>query len=699
MHNSLINPGDFFMRRLCSVQSLSVTALLLSLATAFADENEEPEATAIVPVPQVAMISPNAGWITGLAFSPDGKTLAIGGKDFVGLYNTATQEQRGKLDAKGQVRALVFSPNGSQLVVGSYQTVQLWNPVSAERIRELKGHRGYVTGASFSPNGDRIVTSSDDETARLWSTASDDGQAVLKGHGYPINSVAWSADGKMIATAAGDETRTTKPGEVKVWDAQTGQELFSLGDHKKAAMTVAFSPDVKTLASGGLDERVILTNLENQEPLGFFGGHQRPVNCVLFHPDGKTVISGSGGRFVGKHTVKLWNRESGEELASLDKHEARISALALSKDGTQFASGSYDKTVILWSLAALTAGSTANQDSVADAGNPANQNVNQANDNAAAQPKVIRIGVIGLDTSHAPAFAGEMNKENPEADIAGVRIVAAYPKGSPDIESSVSRVPGYTEDYKKRGIEIVDSIPALLEKVDAVLLETNDGRPHYEQVLPVLQAGKPCFIDKPIAGSLTDAVAIFEASKKYKTPIFSSSSLRYMTTAQEVRGGKIGDVTGCDTFSPASLEKTHPDLYWYGIHGVEILFTVMGTGCETVQRASTPGFDVVMGTWKGGRVGTFRGIREGGGGYGGRAFGSKGVTDLGTYGGYRPLAVEIVKFFKTKQVPVTEEETLEIYAFMEAADESKRQGGAPVKVADVMAKAREAAAKKIAKLK
>jgi len=292
-----------------------------------------------------------------------------------------------------------------------------------------------------------------------------------------------------------------------------------------------------------------------------------------------------------------------------------------------------------------------------------------------------------------------MNKPDAADDVAGCKIVAAYPKGSPDIKSSTERVPKYTEDFQKMGIEIVDSIPALLEKVDCVLLETNDGRPHYEQLLPVLKAGKPCFIDKPIAGTLTDAVAIFEAAKKYNVTIFSSSSLRYMPMAQEVRAGKIGDVVGCDAFSPAHLEPTHPDLFWYGIHGVEALFTVMGTGCESVQRASTPGVDVVMGTWKGGRIGTFRGIRDGGSGYGGRAFGSKGVVDLGGYGGYRPLVVEIVKFFKTRQPPVSEEETLEIYAFMEAADESKRQAGAPVKLSDVLTKARIEAAKKIEALK
>lgn len=635
----------------------------------------------VVPVPQVAVLPPAPDWVTSLAFSPDGKTLAIGTKNLVDLVDVETRKSRAKLtDVKGQVRALAFSPDGSQLVVGAYQSLQRWNPATAERVKEWKGHRGYVTGAAYSPDGKRIVTSSDDETAKLWSLDATEAQSILAGHLYPVNGVAWSGDGKWIATAAGDETRVTKPGEVKVWDAASGQEVFSLGDHSRAALAVAFSVDSTVLASGGLDEKVILTNLETKQPLGFFGGHQRPVNGILFHPDGKTVISGSGGRFVGGHTVKLWNRESGEEMASLDAHEARISALALTKDGALLASGSYDKQVILWSLAALDTKSQ-----------PA----------AAAQPekKIIRVGVIGLDTSHAPAFAGEMNKENPEEDVAGCKVVAAYPKGSPDIESSVSRVPMYVEDFKKRGIEIVDSIPALLEKVDAVLLETNDGRPHYEQVLPVLQAGKPCFIDKPIAGTLADAVAIFEASRKFKTPVFSSSSLRYMPVAQEVRNGKIGDVVGCDAFSPAHLEKTHPDLFWYGIHGVEALFTVMGTGCETVQRASTPGVDVVMGTWKGGRVGTFRGIREGSSGYGGRAFGTKGVVDLGSYGGYRPLVVEIVKFFKTRQPPVSEEETLEIYAFMEAADESKRQGGAPVKLADVLAKARAEAAKKIATLK
>ena len=311
---------------------------------------------------------------------------------------------------------------------------------------------------------------------------------------------------------------------------------------------------------------------------------------------------------------------------------------------------------------------------------------------------IIRIGIIGLDTSHAPAFSKDLNDPKAAPDVAGCRVVAAYPKGSPDIKSSVDRVPGYIEQMKKLDVEIVDSIEILLAKVDAVLLETNDGRPHLEQVIPCLKAGKPVFIDKPIAGSLADAIAIFELSTKYKTPVWSSSSLRYTDGAQAIRNGKVGEVLGADAWSPCSLEPTHPDLFWYGIHGVETLFTCMNTGCESVVRISTKDTDMVVGTWTGGRIGTFRGMRKGGT-YGGTAFGTKGVTEVGPFKGYRPLVVNIVSFFKTKQVPVSAEETLEIYAFMEAADESKRQGGVPVKIADVMKKATAEAMKKIETIK
>lgn len=298
---------------------------------------------------------------------------------------------------------------------------------------------------------------------------------------------------------------------------------------------------------------------------------------------------------------------------------------------------------------------------------------------------VIRIGIIGLDTSHSPAFAEFYNGGGQKQGLAGFKVVAAYPHGSEDIPSSVETIPEYTAQIEKMGIEVVDSIRKLLRNVDAVLLETNDGRLHLEQAREVFKSGKPLFIDKPLTASLSDSVKIFSEAKQNKTPVFSASSLRYLKNAQAVRNdNKIGKVLGADTFSPASLEPHHPDLFWYGIHGVEILYTVMGKGCETVTRFRTTDTDYVVGKWKDGRIGTFRGTRTGTHDYGGIAFGAEGNLNLGPFDGYEAMLMKISEFFKTGIAPVEPAETLEIYGFMEAADESRRRGGVPVSVDEVL---------------
>lgn len=313
-----------------------------------------------------------------------------------------------------------------------------------------------------------------------------------------------------------------------------------------------------------------------------------------------------------------------------------------------------------------------------------------------AATAVKRVGIIGLDTSHVVAFTNVLNKPHAEGPLAGYRVVAAFPGGSPDVASSRDRVQGFTDTLReKHGVEIVDSIAALLEKVDFVLLESVDGRPHLEQARPVIAAGKPLFIDKPVAGSLADAIEIFELAKAHNVPVFSSSSLRFSPGIQAMKNDeKIGEIVGCEAYSPCSLEEHHPDLFWYGVHGVETLFTIMGPGCERVTRVHTDGTDLVVGTWKDGRIGTFRGIRSGKTGFGATVYGTKGIGPSGNYAGYEPLLDEICQFFSTGKSPVSAEETLEIFAFMEAADESKRQGGGPVSVADVMQRARETVTKR-----
>jgi predicted dehydrogenase len=311
-----------------------------------------------------------------------------------------------------------------------------------------------------------------------------------------------------------------------------------------------------------------------------------------------------------------------------------------------------------------------------------------------------KIGIIGLDTSHVVAFTTVFNKgpKNPAdaAKYAGFRVTHAFAQGSKDIPESTSRVPEYAEKLKGMGVEIVDSIDKLCAQVDFVLLESNDGRVHLEQLQPVLKAGKTVFIDKPIAGSLADVIRIQEAARKAGVTYFCSSSLRFAASTQAVAQGSVGKVKSANATSPASLEPHHPDLYWYGVHGCESLYAVMGTGCVSVKRDQTPeGFIQVTGNWGDGRVGIFREAdrKAKGGPYGGKAVGEKGEAEVGKFDGYEVLLQAIVKMFRTGQPQVSAEETLELYAFMEAADESKRQGGAEVKLADVLAKARSEVAK------
>jgi predicted dehydrogenase len=318
---------------------------------------------------------------------------------------------------------------------------------------------------------------------------------------------------------------------------------------------------------------------------------------------------------------------------------------------------------------------------------------------AQAAEHPLRVGMIGLDTSHVPAFTKVFNNANNTGDLAGIRVVAGYPGGT-DIPASRDRVQGFTEQLRKMGVEIVNTIPALLEKVDVVLLESVDGRIHLKEAVPVLKAHKPVFIDKPVAGSLADAITIYEFAKKEGVPCFSSSSLRFGPGIEELaKNPKLGGIAGAQTWYSCTYQEGIPDMFFYGIHGIEPLYVLMGTGCETVSRVQTDDTDLVTGVWKGGRIGSFRGIRHNKSEFGAVAFGSKAILKAEREGGYEDLLREIAHFFKTGHPPVSAEETIEIFAFMEAADASKQNGGAPVSIESVMSKAKPEAAQTLKDLR
>ncbi len=305
---------------------------------------------------------------------------------------------------------------------------------------------------------------------------------------------------------------------------------------------------------------------------------------------------------------------------------------------------------------------------------------------AIAEEAPLKLGMIGLDTSHVIAFAQVLNDPNNADHVPGAVVVAAYKGGSPDLESSASRVDGYTSQLEKDfGVKIVPTIEELCGMVDAVLLMSVDGRPHLEQVKPVFKAGKRVFIDKPLAGSLADAKAIVALSKESGVPFFSSSSYRFYESLQELKKQEVGEVRGAISYGPSHLEATHPDLFWYGVHPTEALYTIMGAGCETVTCAVTDQFHVVTGVWSGGRVGTLYGLRTGATPHKVTVFGTKAVAEQQGSGNYAPLVREIIQFFRTGEPPVSPDETLEMFAFMEAAHESIRRGGAPVGIKELLA--------------
>jgi len=301
-------------------------------------------------------------------------------------------------------------------------------------------------------------------------------------------------------------------------------------------------------------------------------------------------------------------------------------------------------------------------------------------------PADIKIGMVGLAV-HSAAFTKLLNDPQKDASLTGCTVKCVYhPKGNPDVDFTPEQLRGFERDIVNSGATRVSSMDELISQVDAVMIETNDGRPHLAEVMPALKAGKPVFVDKPVADTLSGVLEVYQAAERYKVPIFSSSALRYIESAQKINRETV---LGAFTYSPAPTQESHTDLFWYGIHGVELLYTVMGPGCKEVAHVHhTDGEDLVVGFWENGRVGTFKGIREGRRDYGGTVFTHDANITLGTFGGYKPLVEQVVAFFRTGVAPVSPQETIELYTFMEAAQESRRMGGKKVSLDGILSKAK-----------
>jgi len=319
----------------------------------------------------------------------------------------------------------------------------------------------------------------------------------------------------------------------------------------------------------------------------------------------------------------------------------------------------------------------------------------------AADP--VRVGILGIDNYQSLAFTQLWHKppaDNPELD--GLQVVAAWRGGSPDIEETLVDVKRWEPRLLDYGVTLEETVDDVLGKCDAVMIMTIDGRAHRKLAQRSLEAGKPTYIGRPMAASLEDVIAIFDLAKKYDTPVFSCSQHRYSPGFIGMRNHPdVGEVIGCDVYGGCPVVDHHPDFFWHAIHSFETLYTIMGAGAVSVTRTRTDDAELVTGVWKDGRIGSYRGIRRGVRKYSATVFGDKGVAPAGIYGyaapikgveskgrykGYEGVATEIAKFFKTKVPPIPPEETIELFGFMEAAHESGRRGGVPVRIDEVIAR-------------
>ncbi len=291
---------------------------------------------------------------------------------------------------------------------------------------------------------------------------------------------------------------------------------------------------------------------------------------------------------------------------------------------------------------------------------------------------MIKLGILDFDTSHAVEFTKRLNHKDvaKEQWVDGAEVVigcAGESKIAPD------RIPGYKAALEKLGVPLVEKPADMLGKVDGMLIESLAGDAHLERARPFLEAGVPCFVDKPFACSVADARKMVELARKNKAAVFSSSSLRYAPElVQFLEEKKQGKVVGAVAYGPAPLDEGNPGLFHYGIHAVEVLYTVMGPGCQRVTCVHEKDADVVTGQWQDGRVATVRGIRAGKQDYGCLVFAEKGVEKvaIGTQFIYRELLKNVVEMFQTGKPPVDPADTVELVGFIEAALKSANNHGA-----------------------
>lgn len=319
-----------------------------------------------------------------IAFSPDGKTLASGGREgIVELWDTTTGKKiktlPGHIDF---VWSVAWSLDGKTLASGSWDhTIKLWDVEEGKELRTLFGHEGRILSVAFSSDRHTLASGSDDKTVRIWNIETGKTLKTLAGHGASVKSVVFSPDGVLLAVRENDDNTIrlwdistgrelenlkghtddiampnvvfspdgklmalTNGSTIKLWDLATGQVMRTLSGHRDIIFSIAFSPDGKTLASGGADNAIKLWDVKTGRELRTLSGYPSVILSVKFSPDGRTLAASSN------NIIKLSDINSGLEMRTLKGHTLYVESIAFSPDGNMLASSGFDGMIKLWDV-------------------------------------------------------------------------------------------------------------------------------------------------------------------------------------------------------------------------------------------------------------------------------------------------------------------------------------------------------------